>query len=221
MKKYIFLLIALLSSLSTWAYDDYELDGIAYRIYAANGSDPAYASVYQNKSSVYDLSGTVTIPASITYNETNYPVTKIERWYYGNEVDLVLPVSIKQESDVSWSYVHALNSLKLPESFTSFNLVSVRSAIRTLIVPKTVTSITIPQYSSSNGTRVIGAVDVDADNPNYASIDGVLFNKTKSTLIFYPYLKSGKSYTVPSGVTTIGSNAFWYNDNLEKITISE
>jgi len=219
MKKYIFLLIALLSSLSMWAVETYPTGTITYKVYVT--AETPYATVYQDSSSVKKLTDPVTIPASITYNEKEYPVTKIERWYYGNEVDLVLPSSIKQESDVSWSYVHALNSLKLPESFTSFNLVSVRSAIRTLIVPKTVTSITIPQYSSSYGTRVIGAVDVDADNPNYASIDGVLFNKTKSTLVFYPYLKSGKSYTVPSGVTTIGSNAFWYNDNLEKITISE
>lgn len=221
MKKYILLIVALLSSVSTWAYVTYKTGTITYRIY--DTATTPYASVYQDSSSVKKLTGEVVIPATVTYNDVDYSVTKIERWYYGNEVDLVLPSSISQASDISWSYVGALNSLKLPENatFTSIDLTNVNYTIRTLFVPKTVTSITIPKYSSSYGARVIGAVEVDEDNPNYATIDGVLFNKAKNTLIFYPYLKSGKTYTVPSGVTTIGSNAFWYNNNLEKVTISE
>lgn len=221
MKKYILLIVALLSSVSTWAYVTYKTGTITYRIY--DTATTPYASVYQDSSSVKKLTGEVVIPATVTYNDVDYSVTKIERWYYGNEVDLVLPSSISQASDISWSYVGALNSLKLPENatFTSIDLTNVSYTIRTLFVPKTVTSITIPKYSSSYGARVIGAVVVDEDNPNYATIDGVLFNKAKNTLIFYPYLKSGKTYTVPSGVTTIGSNAFWYNNNLEKVTISE
>ena len=221
MKKYILLIVALLSSVSTWAYVTYKTGTITYRIY--DTATTPYATVYQDSSSVKKLTGEVVIPATVTYNDVDYSVTKIDRWYYGNEVDLVLSSSISQASDISWSNVRALNSLKLPENatFTSINLTNVSYTIRTLFVPKTVTSITIPKYSSSYGARVIGAVEVDEDNPNYATIDGVLFNKAKNTLIFYPYLKSGKAYTVPSGVTTIGSNAFWYNNNLEKVTISE
>jgi uncharacterized protein YjdB len=45
---------------------------------------------------------------------------------------------------------------------------------------------------------------VDADNSYFTSIDGVLFNKAKTTLIQYPDGRTDILYTVPDGVTAIG-----------------
>jgi hypothetical protein len=59
---------------------------------------------------------------------------------------------------------------------------------------------------------------VDALNPAYCSVTGVLFNKSRTTLIQYPAGKGG-SYTVPDSVTSIGLNAFYYCTNLTSITI--
>ena len=220
MKKYIFLLIALLSSLSTWAVETYKTGTITYKVY--DTAETPYATVYQDSSSVKKLTGTVSIPASITYNETDYPVTKIERWYYGNEVDLVLPSSIKQESDVSWSYFSNLNSLTLPENatFTQFSLSNVRKSFGELIIPKTITSIVVPTSSSYGGSWNVRAYKVDADNPNYKSTtDGVLLTKDETVLVTYPYKKEGVSYTIPANVTTIGDYAFYNNDNLETVIL--
>ena len=50
-------------------------------------------------------------------------------------------------------------------------------------------------------------ITVASNNPNYTSIDGVLFNKNITTLIAYPGGKSG-GYTVPLNVTSIGNSAF-------------
>ena len=44
-------------------------------------------------------------------------------------------------------------------------------------------------------------------NSNYCSVDGVLFNKDKTTLIQYPGGKQG-AYTIPNSVTSIGYEAF-------------
>ncbi len=220
MKKYIFLLIALLSSLSTWAVETYKTGTITYKVY--DTAETPYATVYQDSSSVKKLTGTVTIPASITYNEKDYPVTKIERWYYGNEVDLVLPSSIKQESDVSWSYFSNLNSLTLPENatFTQFSLSNVRKPFGELIIPKTITSIVVPTSSSYGGSWNVRAYKVDAANPNYKSTtDGVLLSNDESVLVTYPYKKEGVSYTIPANVTTIGDYAFYNNDNLETVIL--
>lgn len=216
MKKSIFLLVALISSVSTWAYDTYKSGTITYRIYT--GTSP-YASVYQDSSSVKKLSGEVAIPTTVTYNEVAYNVNKIERWYYGNEVDLVLPTSITNESDVSWSYVGKLNSLKLPESFTSFSLTNIRNTIGKLIIPKTITSITLPTNTSYGGSWNLKAFEVDADNTAYKSEGDVLFTKDGTTLVSYPYQKSGVSYTVPAGVTSIGDYAFYNDDNIETIIL--
>lgn len=76
------------------------------------------------------------------------------------------------------------------------------------------TTVTIPASVTSLGTSVFGGcfalttLSVDAANPGYSSLNGVLFDKLKSTLVEYPSGKTG-AYTIPSGVTTVGSYAFY------------
>ena len=86
------------------------------------------------------------------------------------------------------------------------------------------TSITIPSSVTSIGVNVFynctGLTDitVDSRNPSYCSESGVLFNKDKTTLIYYPLGKNG-SYTIPDGVTAIGDYAFYYCSGLTSVTI--
>ena len=62
-------------------------------------------------------------------------------------------------------------------------------------------------------------IDVAVDNKYYASANGVLFDKEKKTLIYYPCGKNDESYTIPNGVTSIGEEAFDRCWNLKSITI--
>ena len=86
------------------------------------------------------------------------------------------------------------------------------------------TSITIPSSVTSIGVNVFygcsGLTDitVDSSNPSFCSESGVLFNKDKTTLIYYPLGKTG-SYTIPDGVTAIGDYAFYYCSGLTSVTI--
>ena len=48
---------------------------------------------------------------------------------------------------------------------------------------------------------------MDALNPNYSDVDGVLFNKDQTRLIQYPGGKTG-NYTIPISVAFIGRKAF-------------
>ena len=64
-------------------------------------------------------------------------------------------------------------------------------------------------------------INVDSDNSNYSSKDGVLFNKTKTELIMYPADKSGTSYEIPDTVQVICESSFYFNMNLEEIIIPE
>ena len=47
----------------------------------------------------------------------------------------------------------------------------------------------------------------------------MLFNKSLSALIYYPKLKSGTEYTVPSGVSRIEEYSFYGVTNLQEIII--
>ena len=62
---------------------------------------------------------------------------------------------------------------------------------------------------------------VNGGNPLYSSMDGVLFNKDKTTLIQYPVGSNRSYYTVPDTVITIGKNAFESAINLNGVVISD
>ena len=67
-------------------------------------------------------------------------------------------------------------------------------------------------------TDTVKAINVDENNKNYTSVDGVLFDKDMTTLLYYPCDKADKSYVIPEGVTHIAESAFEFSDNLENIT---
>ncbi len=63
----------------------------------------------------------------------------------------------------------------------------------------------------------IEEINVGAGNAAYASVDGVLFSKDKTTLVRIPYGLEPNTYTVPSGVKSIGDYAFYGHSVLEKV----
>ena len=74
-------------------------------------------------------------------------------------------------------------------------------------------SVTIPASVINIGENAfcdctsLTAITVDALNPTYSSVDGVLFDKSQTTLIQCPGGKAG-SYAIPNSVTSIGDHAF-------------
>ena len=91
------------------------------------------------------------------------------------------------------------------------------SSLSTLTLPSTVK--TLPSVFS--GCTSLTEVVVDEDNPYFTSEDGVLFDKNKTTILFYPARKSGYSYVLPESLTTIPDGIFKGNQNLETITIGK
>ena len=71
------------------------------------------------------------------------------------------------------------------------------------------------------GCLSLKSITVSPENPVYCSEDGVLFNKSKTRLIFYPFAKRDKEYTVPKGVKQLGIYSFYGCVFLEKLLISE
>ena len=63
------------------------------------------------------------------------------------------------------------------------------------------------------------SIEVDEENPNMKSVDGVLFNKDGTRLYCYPAGKQHQAYTIPETVTWIGADAFSYNQHLTTLTI--
>ena len=97
-------------------------------------------------------------------------------------------------------------AFKVCESLTSVN------------IPNTVTTIGNEAFSYCSS---LASISVASDNPNYIGIDGVLFNKDKTTIVAYPAGKDGSEYTIPNSVTTIGEGAFSGCESLASVTIGE
>lgn len=57
------------------------------------------------------------------------------------------------------------------------------------------------------GSKVLSTVEVEKGNPNYASIDGVLYNSDVTKVVYYPSEREG-SYELPESVVEIGDRVF-------------
>jgi hypothetical protein len=82
-------------------------------------------------------------------------------------------------------------------------------------VPGSVTTIDSLAF---NGCMQLSAVTVDSLNPVYRSLDGVLFDKAGTSLIWYPTGKAG-DYLIPHGVTRIEPFAFFDCARLTRVTL--
>gem|GEM_PF-362518 len=89
--------------------------------------------------------------------------------------------------------------------------------VKSVMIPDGVKNIGNSAFSNCSN---LTDINVDGDNTEYSSIDGVLFNKDKTTLISYPVGKTQSDYTIPNSVANIGDFAFTFS-NLKRITIPE
>ena len=77
------------------------------------------------------------------------------------------------------------------------------SGLTSVTIPGSVTSI---GYGAFAYCKSLTAITVAQQNAFYSSLNGVLFNKSQTTLVEYPAL--GGSYAIPGGVTAIEDYAF-------------
>jgi len=102
--------------------------------------------------------------------------------YSGNEKDVVIPSWVMAIWGVRCDYV---TSVSIPSSVEF-----------------------IGSYAFYYACTSLKEINVNADNANYSSVDGVLFSKNKTELVRYPKGKTANTYSIPSSVKTIGEHAF-------------
>lgn len=85
------------------------------------------------------------------------------------------------------------------------------SSIKSISVPDCILDIQSNWLDKNNaftGCQSLESISVSPINPNYSSVDGVLFDKELTKLIKYPQKKTDTIYNVPNTVKTIDSFAF-------------
>jgi hypothetical protein len=89
------------------------------------------------------------------------------------------------------------------------------------------TSVTIPasvtelMYGMFYEASSLAEINIDPANTTYCSVDGVVYNADKDTLLIYPAGKTSKFYTLDFPVKTIGDGAFTYATHLQTVAIPE
>lgn len=92
------------------------------------------------------------------------------------------------------------------------------SRLKTIEIPVSIKTI---GDSAFVGCSSLKSINVDPDNRYYKSVDGNLYSKDGTVLICYAQGKKERSFTIPDGVTTIASGAFYGCESLEKVVIPD
>lgn len=134
-----------------------------------------------------------------------------------NLTSITIPSGLTSIGEMAFFICSALTSVTIPNGVISIGNFAFGSCtgLKSITIPSSVTSIENNIFQDCTG---LTNITVDSSNPSFCSESGVLFNKDKTTLIYYPLGKTG-SYTIPDGVTAIGDYAFYYCSGLTSVTI--
>jgi hypothetical protein len=158
---------------------------------------------------------TVTGAGASSPSDSDFNIIQNNQYIKG----VVLPSTLTSVGAYALSNCSYLTSVTIPARVTSIGSAAFENcaSLPSVTIRDGVTAINSSAFSGCTG---LTSIAVDAGNNYYASEDGVLFNKDKTTLIQYPAGKTG-AYTIPSSVTSIGDGAFSGCTGLTSVTIGD
>lgn len=138
-------------------------------------------------------------------------------------------------------YSGDVTDLVIPDTYNGKPVIEIKDFfvdtpddIRTVSIGKNIETIGIWAFYNCSG---LTSFSVDEQNENFTSVDGVIFNKNKDTLCFYPYAHNveekylsdkklgaeyeGVDYRIPEGTKTVGANAFFHNMFLKSVVFPD
>lgn len=167
------------------------------------------------------LSGNVYFPSQIG----NLTIDRIGNDLFkglGEKITLIsIPATVKYIDDNAFINMKALTTVVFQ---SGSELDSIGSGVfarcgnlKSIAIPNSVCSIANDAFL---GCTQLSSVEVDGTNLYYSSVNGILFNKAGTELLYYPEGKAETSYSVPTVVTEVAPFAFYGNNNLITLNLN-
>ena len=157
------------------------------------------------------------IPSTIDGKQVSYIGRES---FLGNKYlnSVTIPDSVKVIQQGAFAECSNLSTLKFGKNVEKiYDYVFFQTNIKEITLPKKLNHISGTAFL---GNHVIKNINVDANNKNFSSNNGIVFSKDKKKIVLYPQGKTEKAYTIPSTVEEICDSAFSYAQ-VESITISK
>ena len=194
------------------------------------GQGTLYFDLKEDHAELKDYEGedsALTVPDTVS----GKPVTVVGKGAFSGEetiISIVLPDSVGEIGANAFAGTTGLEQIHLPAGLKTIGIAAFRdSAIGEISLPEGLEKIGRAAFLDSAlesaelpaslqeiglapfaGCRKLKEIEVSNGNPNYKSVDGVLYTKDGTSLIQYPYEKDGAEYTVEEGTEEIGYGAF-------------
>jgi hypothetical protein len=181
-------------------------------IQCPTGKTGAYTIPNSVTTIAYSAFGSCGSLASVTIPDS---VTEIGGWAFEGCTGLTnveIPETVGRINASTFSDCASLIHVIIPSGIESigFRAFAGCVSLKHIAIPDSVTSFDTNRIGGIEaflGCTNLTAIEVNPLNPVYSSLDGVLLDKDRTTLVLYPGGKNG-DYSVPGGVMSIGPMSF-------------
>lgn len=207
-------------------YEVREIEGETDPVYFAQEGTLLYKNIVMQGEVEIALvpatfTGSYRIPDAVTKITQNaFAKTKLE--------EIIVPASVKTVARASFSNSTTLKSIVFEQSITEE--IPLTMSDGAIVSCTALVNLTLPArlkrfekaeheifslFGKLENINIVGSFD----NAAYSSIDGVLFNAAKDTLLYYPaaHIKDSGVYTLPTAALNIAERAFYTNPSSTKI----
>lgn len=149
------------------------------------------------------------------YSSHNYHNNKIYNINNNSSVNniLIQPKAISNNQPKTTANDNVITDINVSSSGELFSF----NGSGKLIIDKNVKSIFSYVFHDKN----ITSIEVSKDNKYFKTVDGVLYNKEMTKLVYYPSLKEGDTFTISDKIKNIEEYAFANNKFLKNIFIGK
>lgn len=138
---------------------------------------------------------------------------------------ITLPSTLKKIGAHAFYDQHSITGIQLPEGLETISDYAFRhcNGLKTLHIPASVSELpesAFPRvYRGSADKASFRRITVAEGNKNYCAVDGVLYTKDMTRLLYVPQNLPLSTLRVPESVVTIQPNACYFNNTLKHVIL--